>query len=178
MVHKKNRPRSKGKPRGRPFAKGNNEGKRFGRVLATPGHESGIRRDNIVPSSNESILRLLQEEFKPMSKKQDNVKVEMPKKEDIKIGIPEKIEISPIEPITVSLDVKENVEECKILEFLEFKNGKNHLKICLIQKPNRMFRIQTFLNDSTEIRPVSYTGSSTAMSFWNLLKKCLNMRKI
>ena len=68
---------------------------------------------------------------------------------------------------------KEIVEENTEIDFLEFENGKNKLKISLFKKHNRMFRIQIFLNDHTEIRPTTYTGSSMALSFWNLLKESL-----
>lgn len=58
----------------------------------------------------------------------------------------------------------------KIVEIIEFKNGDNILTIRLSQTAHRMYRTQVFLNDEVEIRPVSYTGSSMAFSFWNLLK--------
>jgi hypothetical protein len=68
---------------------------------------------------------------------------------------------------------KEILEENTEIDFLEFEKGKNKLKISLFKKHNRMFRIQIFLNDHTEIRPTTYTGSSMALSFWNLLKESL-----
>lgn len=60
-----------------------------------------------------------------------------------------------------------------MIETLEFKNGENVLSIRFSKKNNRHLRIQVFLNDDIEIRPVSYTGSSTGNSFWNLLKGAL-----
>jgi hypothetical protein len=61
----------------------------------------------------------------------------------------------------------------EIVDQIEFKNGSNILKIIFKKKHNRMFRIQIFMNETTEIRPVTYTGAMTAKSFWNLLKGSL-----
>ncbi len=60
--------------------------------------------------------------------------------------------------------------ECEEMDCLDFKNGENLLSIKLFKKPNRVFRIQIFLNKTIEIRNVTYSGYSTAYSFWNLLK--------
>jgi len=38
---------------------------------------------------------------------------------------------------------------------------------------NRRYRIQVFLNDETEVRPVTYQGSSSGYAFWKLLKGAL-----
>jgi hypothetical protein len=64
-------------------------------------------------------------------------------------------------------------KELDLIETLNFKNGENTLSIRFSKKHNRMFRIQIFLNDKTEIRPVTYTGASTGYGFWNLLKGSL-----
>lgn len=61
----------------------------------------------------------------------------------------------------------------KIIDSVSFLNGKNNLKIVLSQKKNRTFRIQIFLNDTQEIRPITCSGNSTALTFWNLLKGSL-----
>ena len=74
---------------------------------------------------------------------------------------------------------KEAIEECHEIKDLEkidsidFKNGKNTLSIRFSRRHNRMFRVQIFLNDQTEIRPVTYNGSSTGYTFWNILKGLL-----
>jgi hypothetical protein len=60
-----------------------------------------------------------------------------------------------------------------LIDSLDFMLGENKLSIRFSKKHNRMFRIQVFLNESSEIRPVTYTGASTAYSFWNLLKGAL-----
>lgn len=60
-----------------------------------------------------------------------------------------------------------------LIESIVFKNGENTITIRLSKKHNRMFRVQAFLNDAIEIRPVTYTGSSPAFAFWNLLKGAL-----
>jgi hypothetical protein len=78
------------------------------------------------------------------------------------IGEPEKKEYN-----------KENNLDSELIETLEFKNGENTLTIRLLKKMTRMFRIQVMLNEKTEIRPVTYVGSSTAYCFWNMLKDSL-----
>jgi hypothetical protein len=58
-------------------------------------------------------------------------------------------------------------EQC---QSIDFSNGKNTLSVRYRKCSNRQFRIQIFLNDTIEIRPVSYTGSSTGNAFWALIK--------
>lgn len=68
---------------------------------------------------------------------------------------------------------KETINSFESIECLDFHNKDNKLSIKLFKKHNRMFRVQIFLNDSNEIRPMTFTGSSTALSFWKLLKEAL-----
>lgn len=70
-------------------------------------------------------------------------------------------------------EIKDESKELELIDSLVFKNGENNLTIRFSKKHNRMFRIQIFLNDESEIRPVTYTGASTGYSFWNLLKGAL-----
>ena len=65
------------------------------------------------------------------------------------------------------------VKELELIESLDFMNGTNKLSIRFSKKHNRMFRIQVFLNDTNEIRPVTYSGASTGGTFWKLLKGIL-----
>jgi hypothetical protein len=85
--------------------------------------------------------------------------------ESVPLPIPttEIVENVPIE------DSKANV----LVDCLEFKSGENILKINLYKKHNRMFRIQIFLNESTEIRPSTYAGGNPALCYWKLLKNSL-----
>ncbi len=69
--------------------------------------------------------------------------------------------------------VKLPSQELDLIDSMEFLNGENKLTIRFSKKHNRMFRIQVFLNDKHEVRPVTYTGSSTGYAFWNLLKGAL-----
>ena len=64
--------------------------------------------------------------------------------------------------------MKDNNQE--LVERVDFFDGKNKLSIAFIKKNSRMFRIQIFLNDSLEIRPVTYNGRSPASAYWELLK--------
>jgi hypothetical protein len=71
------------------------------------------------------------------------------------------------------LEIPKEIEGKKDLELIEsvnFKNGENTLSIRFSKRHNRMFRIQVFLNENLEIRPVTYTGANTGYTFWNLLK--------
>lgn len=86
--------------------------------------------------------------------------------------------INPREIMTDSVDkiVIDQVLEksgLDLIESIQFKNGENTLTINFSKKHNRMFRIQVFLNDKYEVRPVTYTGSSTGYAFWNFLKGAL-----
>ena len=65
-------------------------------------------------------------------------------------------------------------KELDLIESIDFKNGENTLSIRFSKRHNRMFRIQVFLNNKNEIRPVTYTGASTGYSFWALLKGAMN----
>lgn len=99
----------------------------------------------------------------------DDKKTNLIKKEDETI-ISEKIELGTISQNEIK---KDDTKKFEIIEKIEFKNGENILSIRFSKKNNRMFRIQVFLNDEFEIRPVTYSGSSTGISFWNLLKGSL-----
>lgn len=61
----------------------------------------------------------------------------------------------------------------EIVEKMEFTSGRNKLTIRFCKKPNRMYRLQIFLNDELEIRPVTYNGWSLAKGYWTLLKGTL-----
>lgn len=84
--------------------------------------------------------------------------------------ISKKIDESFKEALNPQLDLKSELEE---IDSLDFKRGENILSIKLFKKENRVFRIQMFLNKTTEIRNVTYSGTNTAFGFWNLLKGSL-----
>ena len=119
----------KAKPRGRPFPKGNKNGK-------IPEETMVVNGLSLPPIKiDEDILD--------------------PKKyQDVKMS-----DIIDSEP--------------KIVEEISFTNGKHKLSIVLRKKQNRVFRIQIFLDDNTEIKPSTYNGSSPAMGYWNLLKSSI-----
>ena len=78
--------------------------------------------------------------------------------------------------ITQETEIKQEVKETtmeNIVESLDFFRGENKLSIRFTKKHNRMFRIQIFMNDEHEVRPVTYSGSTTGVTFWNLLKGIL-----
>ena len=76
-------------------------------------------------------------------------------------------------PISTLVVNSEEDKKLQKIESLEFKNGENTLTIRFSKTNNRLFRVQVFLNEETEIRPMSLSGSSSGYSFWNLLKKAL-----
>ncbi len=100
-------------------------------------------------------------EKKKIPRKKYEELIKETKKEEEKIP-PEK-NISPASQLEV-------VKNSKLVEQLEFHNGKNILSIRYSERTNRMFRIQVFLNNEIEIRPMTYVGSSSGNAFWNLLK--------
>jgi hypothetical protein len=89
---------------------------------------------------------------------------------------PIRYEDHTIPPINEEIEQEEGqkaVPGNQVIDTIEFTKGNDKLTIVLSKKHNRMFRVQVFLNDTTEMRPGTYTGASPAMSFWNLLKGSL-----
>lgn len=64
-------------------------------------------------------------------------------------------------------------KDLELIESIDFVNGPNKLSLRFSKKLNRMYRIQVILNDEHEVRPVTYSGTSTGTTFWNLLKGVL-----
>ena len=147
MVHKDviERRNEKFKPRGKPFQKGNKNGK----------------VENEIPVSSKPEI-INEGEF-----------IDSLKKSEIVTQLLENGFVSQ----KFTADVKENSEKksLELVESIDFKNGENKLSIRFSKRHNRMYRIQIFLNDNFEIRPVTYTGSSMALTFWNLLKGALKI---
>jgi len=163
MVHKDIIERRKAKPRGRPFVKGGKHATDSkDEVLATSGRKIGIE-GGVVASALESAI------VEPLN---EGIELQLPPAAINTINkiIKESMESPAIEEIK-SLD--EDTKALELIESIEFKNGENILAIRFSKKHNRMFRIQIFLNNETEIRPVTYTGASTGYTFWNLLKGAL-----
>lgn len=75
---------------------------------------------------------------------------------------------------TIIQDTIESKKELELLESIDFKNGKNTLSLRFSRRFNRMYRVQIFLNNTLEIRPATFSGSATGVSFWNLLKETFN----
>jgi hypothetical protein len=162
MVHKESSEGSKYKPRGRPFPKGNKRGKLENKVLATSGRESGVEGGVIAPALKSAIV----------DPANDGIFHQLPKlvKETIDNTLKECMETK--EEVKEE-HTKKEVDELEIVETVEFKNGDNILSLRFSKLHNRSFRIQVFLNNENEIRPVTYTGARTGYAFWNLLKGAL-----
>ena len=162
MVHRntdeghQEQPKQRGRPRGRPFQKGHTiKAKSRNEVLDDSGRENDLSRGDIALEPKQAIVE--------------------PKKEEIEVSQPNiGTVIQPESTVTLEKPVEkaadESKEENQIVDKIEFTNGENKLTIRFSKKHNRMFRIQVFLNDESEIRPVTYTGASTGYAFWNLLK--------
>lgn len=143
MVYREISETEKNKPRGRPFTKGNKRGKNEDTVLVDS-RPSVSYKGGVITSSQ----------------KQSSV-------EPIKAEISQNLEV-------IDDNETENVEdENKTVDSLEFKNGNNTLSIRFSSVNNRRYRIQVFLNDQLEVRPVTYQGSSSGNAFWKLLKGAL-----
>ena len=152
MVRESDSEREQRRVRGRPFQKGNFYGKPKNVILDSTGHQSSTKRGDVAPTLKKH------EETKP--------KEEIPEMKQS----PNKIETITTLPEPI---ISEFAQTSSAIDSMEFKNGENTLTIKLIKKDNRAFRIQVFLNDTTEIRPVTYAGLSTALTVWNLLKGSL-----
>lgn len=167
MVHRNTdeghqEPKQRGKARGRPFEKGHTiKTKSRNKVLDDSGRESGDSRGVIAPDPQSLIVE---------AKKREKTHVTEPIQSPAKIVEPEST-ISLQVPVTKEAEKDDQSDQ--IMDKIEFTNGENKLSIRFSKKHNRMFRIQIFLNDESEIRPVTYTGASTGYAFWNLLKGAL-----
>jgi hypothetical protein len=155
----------KGKPRGKPFPKGKNK-QPVNATMDASGRESGNKRGVIAPSINSAIVEPINEE--------PGIFHQLPKAvmETVDKLIKESMD-KPKDVQSEGLEIPKEIEGKKDLELIEsvnFKNGENTLSIRFSKRHNRMFRIQVFLNENLEIRPVTYTGANTGYTFWNLLK--------
>lgn len=150
MVFRKSEKRIKeqGKPKNRPSPPRNFE-KHRNKVVSTHGNEVGTSRRDLEEETKKDILPI--KEATPI--KQEN------------------------EMLVETVDTKETetkeTENPNIVDRIDFTNGNNKLSITFSKCHNRMFRIQIFLNDITELRPVTYTGATTGYAFWNMIKNIL-----
>ena len=169
MVHSEFSEGKKRKPRGRPFTSEYNPRKPKGTVLDASGLESSDE-GGIIATLEQSVgTEALKQGFDQMQKREQ---------ESLKQLLSDTKEEATLTSSGTGGEYLENPpkeapKDGDIIDSIEFRNGSNVLKIVFKKQHNRSFRIQAFLNETTEIRPVTYTGSSTASSFWNLLKGSL-----
>ena len=158
MAHSEPSEGKKYKPRGRPFPKGNKRGKLENSVLADSRHDSGNERGVVAPL--------------PEQHNQEPLKPENPLSEMFTL-VTNTLDHNIREAMETPIEEKEDSGIYKILETIDFKNGDNVLSIRFSAVNNRRYRIQVFLNDDTEVRPVTYQGSTSGNAFWKLLKGAL-----
>lgn len=174
MVHRESSQGKKGKPRGRPFVRGNKRGKIENSVLDASGHESGDEGGIITPLTQSAAVESIKHSYDELEQQgKDTLKelIEGPK-EDMGCLEPDSILKGGLRiSIHEQIPIKNPIENT-VIESIEFARTKDTLKIVLLKRHNRMYRIQIFLNDS-EIRPNTYTGASSALAYWNLLKASL-----
>lgn len=150
----------KAKPRGKPFPKGHKKGSHDVKdELAGRPAISDERGVVDLPS---------QSPIEELEKPTENVLNELPRL------IVETINHNLREPMnnTQELKKEEKTEVNKDLELidsLDFMNGENKLSIRFSKRHNRMYRIQVFLNDTLEVRNVTYAGVSTGKTVWDLM---------
>jgi hypothetical protein len=137
--------------RGKPFEKGNKKGVAY-KILDT---SRPIDNDERVKKNDEEIETEASE-----------IQFKLPKNGVNNLN-------KKIQEIMENIEEKEDKKALELIEKLEFSNGKNTLSIRFSKRHNRMYRIQIFLNDEIEVRPVTYTGASTGCGFWKLLKGAL-----
>lgn len=91
------------------------------------------------------------------------------KEKDLMVSIINSTEEKPIN------ETNENEQDdgFKLVDSIEFVNGKNVLTLRLTVKQNRSFKTEVWLNNETEIRRATYLGASSGMAYWNLLKGAL-----
>lgn len=158
MVFEDDSERPKAKPRGRPFPKGNIKGKDRSMHMASARHERSV--------SGATIALGIQNEIEEPVKEKIGVAAELP---------PLAPQVSAEDPIKKVLAKDEkNVQFIDSLDFRD-DNG-NTLRIVLSNNQNRSYRLQIFLNDKREIRPITYNGRTSACEFWELLKESLKRK--
>ncbi len=145
----------KSKPRGKPFVKGNKKGKIMDEIQPDSGHKTRVKRGDL--KSQETPVAEVESQ-----------------KENLLNKLPQAVMETSDQIIRDNLDSKkEEIPADEMVESIDFKNGENILSIRFSKRHNRMYRIQVFLNNETEVRPVTYTGASTGNSFWRMLKGAL-----
>lgn len=172
MVHRSNdeghdQPNQERRKRGRPFTKGHTiNTKPKNKVLDDSGRESGDSRGVVAPDPRSSIVEQKKEEIQPLATSKGTAGTIIQPETTVSLS-GTTVYPSSETPKEESKDPK---EADVLVDTIDFMNGDNKLSIRFTKKHNRMFRIQVFLNDENEIRPVTYTGASTGNAFWNLLK--------
>ncbi len=131
------------KVRGRPFQKGNKNGKMECHVLDSNGKRNGVKGGVVDPhllKPQEGTLKL-------------EIEVLPTQKEEMKES--------------------ENEKHQEVIDFLEFVNGNNTIKIQFSKKSSRNFRLKILINDEIEVKPVSYITKQSAYDSWEMLKRVL-----
>lgn len=132
------------KVRGRPFQKGNKQGKMECHILDNEGN----RKENIGGVKDPHTLK--------KSHGQNKVEIEV-------LASGREEEMKKYE--------HENGEE--EIDFLEFGCGQNTMKIKFTKKHSRNFKITVVLNDEIEVRPTSFITKQSANNSWDMLKRVL-----
>ncbi len=135
MVHRIKGIGEKGKPRGRPFKKGES-------TINTK-HDDGVRKR----MSKNNVL--------------DDTRHET------------SVRGEDVEPKEASREQLLKYET--LVDQIEFTDEQgNNLKLRFMRLSTRLYRMQVLLNDSVEIKPVTYSGSAMGNNYWNLLKGIIN----
>lgn len=174
MVHREPSEGKKLKPRGRPFPKGNKRGKLENEILATSGLEISVEGGAVTPSLDSSIVDPASDGIFHQLNTMVIDAIDNTLKECMETNQVEEIEAVEEVKEVAKETKKEDLKDLEVIESIDFKNGDSTLSIRFSKRHNRMFRIQVFLNNKEEIRPVTYTGASTGYAFWNLLKGAIN----
>ena len=150
----------KSKPIGKPFPKGHKKGSHAIKQELASGLDAS-NKGGVIASP-------------PQSLDSEPVNVEKSVLHELPRLIIETIEHNLKEPMNIPQETKEETpKDLELIECIDFINGSNKLSLRFSKKPNRMYRIQVMLNDEHEVRPVTYSGTSTGTTFWNLLKGVL-----
>lgn len=80
-----------------------------------------------------------------------------------------KLTCEKFENVAEKIEISDYILE----EELPFSDGKNSLKIKFFKRKNRMYCVKIYLNEDIQIRPITFTGSQTGKSFWQMIKGSL-----
>jgi hypothetical protein len=166
------------RPRGRPPGSTKHKTSPGNSVLDPKGREGSLKGQDVASATILTSAHFKPEIMQVKPIQPVNIELDSP---EIRTQADFKPPRAPITTVTGAISthpeipegVPEKTLEDRELDAIVFTNGNNTLKMTFRQKDNRICNMKIYLNDTTEIRPVTYNGLHTGKTYWNLLKASL-----